>query len=182
MSTNSKDPLPLHMRIPPVLFKQFKEHLAETVSLDPDNKQKLLASPFASLYSICLTLNIQEDQVAHYISEFIHADFLEEFNHDEVDLSILSLSFCRENSIAAAKDKDGEKAIVISNPFNWSLLDLIDQIGGETSSYKIVIATPKTIKDVLQSEYFAALAVRKEEQAPIPSAGKTNDCLTKRRV
>jgi type II secretory ATPase GspE/PulE/Tfp pilus assembly ATPase PilB-like protein/CheY-like chemotaxis protein len=74
---------------------------------------------------------------------------------------MLPTPFCQKNNIIPTIDESGTNLFVISNPFDWELLDLLKS-SFKLHSYKLALANPNII-----SSCFSEDILRKEKTQPI---------------
>ncbi|MBW2310141.1 MAG: hypothetical protein JRF35_03580 [Deltaproteobacteria bacterium] len=87
--------------------------------------------------------------MAQYIAEFLKLPYISHVNPEDVQLGVLPTPFCRSNHVVVvgppaspererwrAGDVAAKKAFVLSNPFDWDLIENLKRFTGldETSN------------------------------------------------
>jgi len=167
-----KDIAPLEERIHPSGFLEFKKFLSDQLKLAPGMREKLAAITYSKIYSISADMGITNSRLARYIADFLRLDYLSYINPENVQLGVLPTPFCRRNSVAAISSDSGKYAFVISNPFNWELLDVLKKYSASNQKIKLIMTEPENIDSLL--EYSSAtgqkVAIVKEKHKTIRPA------------
>ena len=137
--------VPWNDRILPFDFLQFKESLFDQFNLKVEERDKFSKVPPAKIYSMSADLGIENRQMAQYIARFLQLTYLPYINPEDVQLSVLPTPFCRTNLVLAVGDVSGEMAFVLSNPFNWELLNTLKKSSGRDRASKLMITEPENI-------------------------------------
>lgn len=141
-----KEVISLEQRIAPTDFLKFKNFLSEHLNLPSEKRDKLSSIPFSKIYSFCPEIGITNAEMARLIASFLKLPYLSLINPYDIQLGVLPTPFCKKNSVAAIRDESGNNAFVLSNPFDWQLLGLLDKVGGEAKAFNLVITEPDNIE------------------------------------
>src|SRR5215510_4128598 len=134
-------------------FPQFRAFLSTHLSLAPKKQEILSAFTPPQLYSLSAELEVTPAQMAQYVAEFLHLPYLPLFRPEEVALGVLPPPFCKTNLVVALKEaSSGGHAFVLSNPFNWELVQLLKKWKGQTHPPKLFITEPKNIVSLFEEE------------------------------
>ena len=131
--------------IQPADFIRFKEYLAEQVHAPPEKKALLAKTPPAKLYTVSPLLGIDERRIAQALATFLKLPCLAKIDQDVIQLGVLPASFCKMHQVVAIREASGGNAFVLSNPFDWELLDTLKRCSGPNQSPHLLITEPATI-------------------------------------
>ena len=160
--------------IQPADFVRFKEFLAAQLSLTPEKKAQIAKTPPAKLYAASSLLGIDEQRIAQALATFLKLPYLARISPDVIRLGVLPASFCRLHQVVAIGEADAPPAFVLSNPFNWELLDILRQRFGAGQGPRLHITEPETIAALLGIG--ASSGIARPGKAAVP-AGGTDDNL-----
>ncbi len=159
-----KDAVAWHERILPADFIQFKEFLFDQLNLNPEKKYKFSNTSPSKIYSICSDMGINNSKMAQYIAEFLNLSYISHINPEDVQLGVLPTPFCRSNHVVVVSppasqasvlrpgDVSAKNAFVLSNPFDWDLLDNLKRFTGLDETSKLIISEPENIDLLLKYE------------------------------
>ncbi len=133
-------------------FLQFKEFLLGQLDLEPDKKAKFSAILPSKIYSISRYLGITNSQIAKYMADFLKLPYISQINPYDVQLGVLPISFCRTNLVVALNNGAKENTFVLSNPFNWELLDSLSKLTEQDQTFKLIITEPEHIELLFKYE------------------------------
>ncbi len=131
--------------IQPNDFMQFKQFLATRLFLLPSQETALAKTIPARLYSLVGILGLTDQQLAQLIAEFLCLPYMPQIHADMILAGVLPASFCRQYQVAAVFDSSGEKAVVMSNPFDWELQDALMRCPGIPLKPRLLIAAPASL-------------------------------------
>ncbi|HXX93503.1 MAG TPA: ATPase, T2SS/T4P/T4SS family, partial [Planctomycetota bacterium] len=144
-------------RLRPAEFTRFKEALGAQYKLDPDGKVALGRVPAQELYSGTGALGITSKQVVEALSEFLKIPYAGEIDPATVRLGVLPTAFCKTNYIVALTDPSSPSAFVLSNPFNWEVLDAIRRsLERGQPAPKLTLTEPQKVENLLDPKAAAA--------------------------
>ena len=145
----------------PLNFTQFKDFLGKQLNLSPDKKEKVSRVKVSEIYSATDYFGITIQELTQYIAEFSGLNYLPAVNPESIQLGMLPTPFCQKNNVIPTIDESGTNLFVISNPFDWELLDLLKS-SFKLHSYKLALSNPDII-----SSCFSEDILRKEKTQPI---------------
>lgn len=132
-------------RILPSDFIQFKEFLFDQLDLNPEERYRYSNISPPKIYSISSDMGIDNRKMAQYIAEFLKLPYVSHINPEEVQLGVLPTPFCRSNHVVAVIDVSAKKAFVLSNPFDWDLLENLKKHTVLDETFKLMISEPDNI-------------------------------------
>lgn len=135
--------------IQPADFVQFKEFLSEQLRLPPEKKAAVAKTPPAKLYATSSLLELDDRWIAQAIAAFFKMPYLARINQDTIRMGVLPASFCRVRQVVAVRDASEENAFVLSNPFDWELLDALKRCAGPDQPPRLLITEPENIAALL---------------------------------
>lgn len=159
-----KKPISWYQRILPGDFMKFKEFIFSQLNFTPEEKYKYAKTPPAEIYSIAAKKGIGESKMAQYIAEYLELPYLSSINPENVQLGVLPTAFCKSNHVVAVTDASGEKAFIITNPFDWDRLDNLKRFAGLDETTRLIISEPNNIDMLLK--YDPALEKRRTKIEP----------------
>ena len=136
--------------IQPADFVQFKEYLSEQLRLTPEKKAVIAKTPPAKLYAASSLLGIDEQRLAQALAVFLKLPYLERIDRDAIRLGVLPASFCKTRQVVAVRATSGENAFILSNPFDWELLDALKRGAGPGRPLRLLITEPTAIAALFQ--------------------------------
>lgn len=140
------------MKITPSDFNHFKEFLAERLKLQPDKREQLSATAPAEIYSLSSTLGLTSGQMSKLMAEFLRLTHLQFLNPQDIHLGNLPARFCRTNLVLAMNRGNAGQGFVVSNPFNWELLDMLNKFTGFGQESRLFITEPANIFGLFREE------------------------------
>ena len=152
--------------IQPADFVHFKEYLAEQLRLTPEKKAAVAKMPPAKLYALAPALGLTDQRMAHCIAAFLKLPCLDRINPEEIRLGVLPASFCKTHLVVAVHDVDGNNAFLLSNPFDWELLDTLKRCSGPGQPPRLLITEPENIATLLGVGALSATASPGTAAAP----------------
>lgn len=135
--------------IQPADFVRFKECLTAPLRLTPEKKTQIAKTPPAKLYAVASLLGLDEQRIAHALAASLHLPYLDHISPDAIRLGVLPASFCKTHHVVAIRNASEENAFVLSNPFDWELLDALKQCSGPDQPLRLLITEPATIAALL---------------------------------
>ena len=144
-----KQPASPAVGVHPADFAHFKESLAGKFQAPAEKKALLAKAPPAKLYTAASLLGIDACQVASAIAAFLNLPYLARINQDTIQLGVLPVSFCRAHQVVAVRDVSGVSGFVLSNPFDWELMDTLKRSSGPEQPPRLFITEPEHIASLL---------------------------------
>jgi type IV pilus assembly protein PilB len=142
--------------ISPADFIQFKEFLFAQLDLSPEQKYECSGIIPSKIYEICSAIGINERKMAQYIAEFLKLPHVSPIEPESIQLGVLPTPFCKSNHVAAINDESGEKAFVLSNPFDWERLEDLRKFAGKDEAWRLFISEPNSIEMLFRYEALTA--------------------------
>ncbi len=134
-----------HEKVQSSDFIQFKEFVSDKLGMDTEKKYLFSNTTPSDIYTISADMKISEDLMAQYIAQFLKLPYAARINADDIQLGALPSTFCRSNHVVAVNSPSGKKAFIISNPFDWSLIDTLMKFSGLDHTSSLTITEPCNI-------------------------------------
>ena len=164
--------------IQPFNYSRFMKFLGEKLDLSPDRIETIRGTKVSELFSITDHLGLSGNELARYIADFAGLPYISDIDSDSIQLGVLPATFCKKNNVAVIEDDSGKSLFVISNPFNWELLELLKSIFMD-QPYNLAVADEKTISLLLggdgKPDNRAALEERGVSGPPGVETGETGE-------
>lgn len=174
----SQSSLPLIDLIPPSHFPKFKEFLSDHLDLAPEEKEKLLAINPSRIYSCASEIGITKAHMAQYIAGFLRLRYLPFIDPEHIRLGILPAPFCLAKTVVTIGEDRGNTVIVVSNPFDWELLDVLDRSTGEECLPQPSVTEPANVlslfgqrRKVTDEEPLSDILVSADKDRPARGVG-----------
>ncbi len=127
-------------------FQEFVEAFVRRHRLTEVQQLRARALSPTEVYELSRTADIPEADLSREMAEFLGMSFVEMIDTGAIELGILPLHFCRENSLVALRETDEALSIAITNPFIWDLqrIDALNRVL-RGRPYRLVEAPPAAI-------------------------------------
>jgi type IV pilus assembly protein PilB len=145
-------------RLRPSEFARFKEFLSARVNLAPDARFTLGRVPAPELYAHADTLRIPERLVAETMAQFLSLPFRDRVDPKGVKLGVLPTPFCKSNSIVPVVNEGPGAAFLLSNPFNWEVLEAVKRVIERNETPRFILTEPSGIQKLLSPASSSTLA------------------------
>ncbi len=133
----------------PVRFQELVECLKEDMNLTPDQSAQLEGIPPNRLYESATSAGIPSYELAEFIANHLELTYLPSLHENVVDLEELSQNFCIQNGILPIRNENGERMLVLSNPYSHVCHSVFKRyFESDISGY--LITEPDNIKSVFQ--------------------------------
>lgn len=129
----------------PSNFLQFKEFLFDQIALEPEKWYKFSNLPPQKIYLISKAVEISKSKIAQLIAKFLKVPYLFKINTDHIRLGVLPATYCRLNHIVPVSNASGKEGFVLSNPFDWDLMDNLMKLSGINKRFELMITEPGNI-------------------------------------
>ena len=126
-------------------FVQFKEFVSDKLGMNTEEKYIFSNTAPTDIYTISEGMGIGGDLMAKHIAQFLKLPYAASINADDTRLGILPAAFCRSNHVVAVNSSSVEKAFIISNPFDWNLMDTLRKVSGLDHTSGLTITKPCNI-------------------------------------
>ena len=147
--TLEKGTIPHDEKITPSDFILFKEFLADELNIAANAKTLLMNVVPSQIYPMLLNAGFPSSQVAQLIAKYFRFHYTPIIDPDDVRLGLLPTPFSKSNSVVAVKSEPIGSAYVLSNPFNWELIDVLRK-NSRSKQIEIIITEPENIASLLQ--------------------------------
>ncbi len=150
-------------RAQPESFVEFREFLVTTLDLAPEACEQCRRMPPSDVYLIAALAGITTNRLSQYIAEHVGLPYVFDIDPEAPELGALPRMFSLANHVLITREPDGERAFVLSNPFDLSVLDMLKQFAGLAPDARICIADPAAIE--LAFTYDEAARARRQAAA-----------------
>lgn len=130
-------------------FGKFKRYLLERFSPPPEAADEIMKGKIAALYALAAVVGVKESDFSALVAEFLNLPHISDFNYGEVQTEALPLAFCRWNFVAPVTTKEGKIAYLLSNPFDWELIDVLRKNTPAEQPLRLAIADPLYIRALI---------------------------------
>jgi len=90
-------------------------------------------------------VEISKSKIAQLIAKFLKVPYLFKINTDHIRLGVLPATYCRLNHIVPVSNASGKEGFVLSNPFDWDLMDNLMKLSGINKRFELMITEPGNI-------------------------------------
>jgi len=132
--------------VKPLDFERFLKFLSYSLDLPKENKKQLLRIAPRELYLFSSKVNISGKKMAEYISGFLGFPYTPTIEIESVHLGAFPGPFCKKNLIVPRLELSGEETLVVSNPFDWELMDSLDSFWEVSPQSRLIITEPENIE------------------------------------
>lgn len=127
-------------------FDGFIDYFAEQHVLSEKAKQRYSEVTSSEIYSVTADTGISGRVVARYIADFLNLPYVAQVEPDDIRLGVLSAPFCKTNHVIPVSEVYGENAFVLSNPFEWKLLDMLGELLDAEVKPTLLVSEPDSIE------------------------------------
>jgi type IV pilus assembly protein PilB len=152
----SERPTGIRGYIKPLDFKRFIKFLSYSLNLDKESKKRLFKITPRDIYSFAREIDLSSKKMAEYVSGFLGFPYTPNVEIQNVHLGAFPGAFCRKNLIVPRIEPSGEETLVISNPFDWELLDSLDSFWDISPHSRFLITEPENIEKLFKEPEFVA--------------------------
>jgi type IV pilus assembly protein PilB len=135
----------------PATFSQFKQSLIDRLDLSPEIRDRLSKTPPLDIYKVCEPMGISQGKMTAWMADFLSVPLVSTIDPATLLLGVLPVSFARENRVVAIDDEKSGTSFILSNPFDWILLDTLKNFFGRRRETLLQLAEPDHI-DLLFGE------------------------------
>lgn len=146
----SPDPTGMTERYGPAAFARFREALAERFALGPEAAAFLGAMTPATIHAVTGRLGIAPDDMVAVMGSVLEMGVVRQIPGRDVRLGVLPAPFCKSNLVVPVRNAAVGDAFVVSNPFNWELLEALELANGPGRALDVLLATPDTVLAVFE--------------------------------
>lgn len=160
----------LEKKVPPADFVRFKEFLSTTLNITREKKEELLKITPQMLYSFAAELGINNRKMAEFITGFLGLPYTDSIKIGNVELGALPKPYCTKNLVVPCIEPSGEKSLIVSNPFDWELMQLLEGFLNIDPYSRLIVTEPDNIKKLFETASDMTLP---PSGASIPKSVKT---------
>ncbi len=131
-------------------FNKFKVFLLDKLSLPEEQRGRIRQSGPHQIYSMLADTDIPSRQLAKLVAEFLQLEYTPLINPDSIQLGVLPTAFCKKKYVVPVKEAAAGLTFVLSNPFDWELLDILGRHSQSRRRMKFIITEPENIKLLLE--------------------------------
>jgi len=163
--------------VPSMNFFQFKQSLIDRIELSQELKDRLAGTAPLDIYKICEPMGIPQRQMTVWMADFLSFPLLSPINPANLLLGIIPASFARENHVVAMGNEKSGKSFILSNPFDWMLLDTLKNFFGMQRDTLLNLAEPHHIEALFEQPIeqpvtMSAISVKKPGEIQAEPAEK----------
>lgn len=165
-------------------FGKFKEYIFNGRTLPQRTRDKILRYRPSELYAIAEDLDITETDFVPLVASFLNLPHVAVILHEQFQKNIMSNDFCLWNSVAPVITETGDSAFLLSNPFNFELLDILKKKTTADQPLRLMITTPENISTLIQNmsektgksfegmeeDTFRSISIDQEDVSIIPTS------------
>ncbi len=122
----------------------FKQSFAKQAGLTPAQHERIAPLTPVELYA-APGLPVPPQKIAQQIAEFMKLPYQALLISDRVALGVLPTPFCKTNLVVALTESGNERSFVVSDPFNWELVQMLRRVGSEGRPPKLAVTEPSKI-------------------------------------
>ena len=147
----------------PVSFSRFKQSLIGRLDLSQEIRNSLAATAPLDIYKMCEPMGIPQGQMTAWMADFLSLPLLSPINPASLLLGIIPASFARENHVVVMEDEKSGKSFILSNPFDWMLLDTLKKLFGLQRGTLLNLAKPEHIEILFEQPIEQSLTMGREK-------------------
>jgi type II secretory ATPase GspE/PulE/Tfp pilus assembly ATPase PilB-like protein len=130
-------------------FGKFKIFLFDRLQINDENRLKYASLTHDRIYDVVKELGMTSRQVAMAIAEYLKLPHTSLINYENLRSGILQKEFCFFNSVAPINDESGRPAFLISNPFDWQLLNVLSKYEPGQKTLNLIVTEPENIRNLI---------------------------------
>jgi type II secretory ATPase GspE/PulE/Tfp pilus assembly ATPase PilB-like protein len=134
----------------PSEFLYFKEFLFAQIALEPEKWYKFSNLPPQKIYLISEAVEISKSKIAQLIAKFLEVPYLSKINTDHIRLGVLPTTYCRSNHVVPVSNASVKEGFVLSNPFDWDILDNLIKLPGIGKRFEFIITEQGNIDSLFE--------------------------------
>jgi len=153
-------------KVPSINFSQFKQSLIDRLELSRELRDRLAGTGPLDIYKICEPLGVTQKQMTAWVADFLSFPLLSRINPANLLLGFIPASFARENHVVAMSDETSGRSFILSNPFDWMLLDTLKNFFGLQPGTLLNLAEPHHIEALFEKplEKLVTMSTFREEK------------------
>jgi len=126
-------------------FPQFKQWLIDLLDPAPGLKELMTKTKSQDIYKICEPLGIPKKRMTLWMADFLSLPLILKIDPASLLLGFIPVSFARANGVVTMLDGKFGKSFILSNPFDWTLLDDLRKLFGMKRDAPLKLAAPELI-------------------------------------
>ena len=138
-------------RIVPDDYVRFRQGLADRFDPGSPDREALLSAGPSAIYAAGDAVGLPAQTIAEEISGALGLAVKPRLDPASVVIDALPVAFCRKNLVVPMLDPGDLRVYVLSNPFNWELLELLEhRAAADGMALSLAVATPETISTLFR--------------------------------
>ncbi len=133
-------------------FGKFRKYLVDRFARSDSERQGLLKAKIADLYTLAGIIGMGERDFAKVVAEFLRLPHVTVVDYENLQAQLLPGEFCRWNLVIPILDDEGNTAFLLSNPFDWELLDVLKKNPPTDQLLRLIITDPPHIRRLLNEK------------------------------
>jgi type II secretory ATPase GspE/PulE/Tfp pilus assembly ATPase PilB-like protein/DNA-binding response OmpR family regulator len=146
-------------KVQPATFSKFKQSLTDRLDLSPEIRDRLTGMAPLDIYKVCEPLGISQGQMTSWMGDFLSFPLVSIIDPATLLLGILPMSFARQNRVVAMHNEKSGRYFILSNPFDWILLDTLKKFFGLQRDTILQLAEPDHIDLLFEQSKETAMAI-----------------------
>ncbi len=147
----SEAEVPLSERIDPGAFARFRDSLVGRFSLGPEAGAFLGAMTPATMYTVATRLGVSSADLAAALGDALGVGVVTQIPAREVRLGVLPAPFSKSNLVVPVRNALVGDAFVLSNPFDWDLMQTLERTSATEADLGILVAAPEVVLAVFEA-------------------------------
>ncbi|MFH1766296.1 MAG: ATPase, T2SS/T4P/T4SS family [Gemmatimonadota bacterium] len=135
---------------PNASFRDFVSNLSERLGVD--DLPGLVEGGPLGLFQWVEKAPISEEELTERLSEFCGVPHVVRIEEEDVEFKLLSRRFCQAKLVVPLKCMGSRQTVVLSNPFDWELLEDLEHAIPRGKQLALLLASPGALRRVLRSE------------------------------
>jgi len=156
-------------------FREFRDILYKQLALSDGDRERIGVIAAENLYDRCGDLGIKPRDMAQHMADFLAIAYVSHVNPKDIMLGTLPTPFCRANKIVAVSNAMTGLGFVVSNPFDISLRDVLQQFTERGQPFKLSVTEPENVEWIFRYQEGAALDKLKEENKLVAATKESSD-------
>ncbi len=139
-------------KLRPAEWTRFKESLLSTGRLSGEARSALLRCAPSELYLTGALHGLEARQILEVMARQLQMPIVQNILPEQVSLGVLPTNFCKTNLLVPVSDPKHPAAFVLSNPFNWEVLDAIRRTLSRGQAPHLMLAEPQLLTSLLHPQ------------------------------
>jgi type II secretory ATPase GspE/PulE/Tfp pilus assembly ATPase PilB-like protein/DNA-binding response OmpR family regulator len=139
-------------RMNPADFTGFKKFLIQQLTLSDPEGEILSEIQPSEVYSSPLGATITPRKMAESIAQFLGVPYRSRVAPADIVLGVLPPGFCQNYAVIPVKGNEASQALVLSNPFDWKLMDSLGRFARQGQPPEIAITEPENIQSLFREK------------------------------